>query len=78
MSPPMNVQLGPVAVVSIISLMFLGVLALMMVWFTVPTPNREILIYILGTLSGVVSANFANRVMTPPVNPAPQQQDPQN
>lgn len=54
------------ALVSIISLIFLGVLALFLVFFTVPGPNREILIYILGTLSGVVSANFVNRTMNPP------------
>ena len=57
---------NPVALVSIISLIFLGILALFLVWFTVPGPNREILIYILGTLSGVVSTNYANRVMAQP------------
>ena len=72
----MNLNLNPVAIVSIIALIFLGALAMVLVWWTVPTPNREILIYILGTLSGVVSTNYANRSVTkPPVDPAPQQQE---
>ena len=72
-------NLNPVAIVSIIALVFLGALALVLVWCTVPTPNREILIYILGTLSGVVSTNYANRTVTKPpeTDPAPQQQEPQ-
>ena len=72
-------NLNPVAVVSIIALIFLGALAMVLVWWTVPTPNREILIYILGTLSGVVSTNYANRTVTKPpeADPAPQQQEPQ-
>lgn len=44
------------------ALVVLGMLALLMVFFTVPSPNEKYLIFILGALSGALTVGGGKKV----------------
>jgi hypothetical protein len=54
-----GVNLG--GIISAMAVIYLGGLGVLLVSQTVPTGNKEMLIYILGTLSGVATATVVSR-----------------